>query len=911
MSEPDGRTLSNLRKRRGVARASVTRLSTRLKDLEGNPGESTTLDLAQRMTQKLDALDAEFRTHHHALIDLIDDEETLEKEQTTLDEHDDFAAELSVRIKRLISACTSSPDAPPRKIASRRLSHLQKNVSAINEAIPTLTGSSDDVCLLHQYQEQLSDYKREYTDVRGSLLTLDLEESDGLIVSQVSLEKEIFECSLKIKKLLYESSHPPDSLGTSSDGKGVKLPKLDVPTFDGNILNWRSFWEQFHVSVHNRSNLSDSEKLVYLRHSLKDGSAKNVIEGLSRSGEYYAEAIECLRSRYDRPRLIHQTHVRMILEAPALKDGSGKELRRLHDTVQQHIRALKAMDYEPSGPFITSVLELKLDVDTMSEWQRHSQDTVDVPHYQKLLDFIDLRAQASETSVSSHKGSLRSEHHVIKKNFLPSKSIVSCATSTTNPASHCVLCQVDKHPLYACKKFKSMSHDQMVSTLKTNSLCMNCLRPGHFVKQCKSLHHCRICQKPHHTLLHVEDKEKPPNSLQSDSNSKFTSNHTAKSISSHAAAGTTSNSLLMTCRILVVAPDNSPVEVRALLDSASSASFVSERLTQALCLPRTSQTARISGVAGLSHDSPLQSIANFTISPVRSSSKRFDITAIVVPRVTCDLPLHPISYCPAWNHLSDIPLADPDFGHPGRIDILLGVDIFVDVLLHGRRFGPPGSPVAFETEFGWVLAGHVDASTPTRHIASHHASLATGDDLLRKFWEIEENPKGDSKFSPEEQSVVQHFKDNHRRTETGRFIVPLPKKPHAKPIGESRCQAVRRFLTLERVLQSKNELDAFNAVMDEYFKMGHAETVPAVDLEKPQENVFYLPMHVVRKESSTTTKIRAVFDASAKSSTGISLNDTLLVGPTVHPLLIDVLLCFGCIELHSLLMSVECTVPLS
>ena len=145
----------------------------------------------------------------------------------------------------------------------------------------------------------------------------------------------------------------------------MKLPKLDVPTFDGNILNWKSFWKQFCVSVHNRTNLSDSEKLVYLQHALKGGSAKQVIEGLSHSGEYYAEAIESLQSRYNRPRLIHQTHVHMILEAPSLKEGSGKELRHLHDTVQQHLRALKAMDYEPSGPFITSVLELKLDVSTM------------------------------------------------------------------------------------------------------------------------------------------------------------------------------------------------------------------------------------------------------------------------------------------------------------------------------------------------------------------------------------------------------------------------------------------------------------------------------------------------------------------------------------------------------------------
>ena len=85
----------------------------------------------------------------------------------------------------------------------------------------------------------------------------------------------------------------------------------------------------------------------------------------------------------------------------------GKELRRLHDTVLQHIRALKAMECEPSGPFITSVIELKLDTTTMFEWQKHSQAATSVPHYQELLNFINLRAQASETSTTkSPKGEL-------------------------------------------------------------------------------------------------------------------------------------------------------------------------------------------------------------------------------------------------------------------------------------------------------------------------------------------------------------------------------------------------------------------------------------------------------------------------------------------------------------------------
>ena len=80
--------------------------------------------------------------------------------------------------------------------------------------------------------------------------------------------------------------------------------------------------------------------------------------------------------------------------------------------------------------------------------------------------------------------------------------------------------------------------------------------------------------------------------------------------------------------------------------------------------------------------------------------------------------------------------------------------------------------------------------------------------------------------------------------------------------------------------------------MQEYFDLGHAEPVPAEDLDLVPSSVFYLPMHVVYKSSSSTTKIRPVFNASAKSASGVSLNDTLLVGPTVHSPLTDVLLRF-------------------
>ena len=99
----------------------------------------------------------------------------------------------------------------------------------------------------------------------------------------------------------------------------------------------------------------------------------------------------------------------------------------------------------------------------------------------------------------------------------------------------------------------------------------------------------------------------------------------------------------------------------------------------------------------------------------------------------------------------------------------------------------------------------------------------------------------DSVPSREECTIVRHFRDNYSRTDSGRFVVPLPKKPDAKAIGESRSQAVRRFLSLERLFHAKNQFDEFGSVMKEYFDMGHAEPVPLSDLEKPQHQVFTYP----------------------------------------------------------------------
>ena len=115
---------------------------------------------------------------------------------------------------------------------------------------------------------------------------------------------------------------------------GIQLPKIEVPTFDGNILSWRIFSEEFNSTIHSKTHLTDTDKLTYLRGTLKDGPAHHVVSGLMQTSESYMEAIRYLQERYDRPCILHQAHVRKIQEATPLKTGSGQELRRLHDLLR-------------------------------------------------------------------------------------------------------------------------------------------------------------------------------------------------------------------------------------------------------------------------------------------------------------------------------------------------------------------------------------------------------------------------------------------------------------------------------------------------------------------------------------------------------------------------------------------------
>ncbi|GFQ79177.1 uncharacterized protein TNCT_189691 [Trichonephila clavata] len=206
-----------------------------------------------------------------------------------------------------------------------------------------------------------------------------------------------------------------------------------------------------------------------------------------------------------------------------------------------------------------------------------------------------------------------------------------------------------------------------------------------------------------------------------------------------------------------------------------------------------------------------------------------------------------------------------------------------------RHLNVPGhSLTAIETIFGWVVLGK------TKHfcqrIISNLASYNAVEFQLDKFWQLEELSET-KPFTNEEIACENHFKSTYTRDSTGRFAVKFPFRDSSDKLGSSRDIAVHRLQQIERRFSKNQSLsDQYHKFMDDYLKLGHMELIPENEIDVPASSSFYLPHHPVPNKNGD--KFRVVFDGSAKSSSGISLNDKLMVGPQLQTDLTTLLLRF-------------------
>jgi len=225
---------------------------------------------------------------------------------------------------------------------------------------------------------------------------------------------------------------------------------------------------------------------------------------------------------------------------------------------------------------------------------------------------------------------------------------------------------------------------------------------------------------------------------------------------------------------------------------------------------------------------------------------------------------------------SNIKLADPEFHLPRPINLLIGSGSTLALFSIGQiNLSCKDHELYLQkTRLGWIIAGSAPSKPPSR---TSTCGLTNLEEQVAKFWTIEELVM--DKHQPREEIDCEaHFTRSVFRDKNGRYTVSLPFRKSSKRLGDSKNMAFRRLIALERKLRTDHALKIeYSRIMEEYLKLEYMSVI-----DDPEDDGYYMPHHAVIKESSNTTKVRVVFDASAKTSNGVSLNDVLMVGPTIQ-----------------------------
>ncbi|XP_014214634.1 uncharacterized protein LOC106643863 [Copidosoma floridanum] len=314
-----------------------------------------------------------------------------------------------------------------------------------------------------------------------------------------------------------------------------------------------------------------------------------------------------------------------------------------------------------------------------------------------------------------------------------------------------------------------------------------------------------------------------------------------------------------------------PVLISIISTFTTHTAYADSHLTESLKLPVKDCSVSIGAVDDLCTISKKCIKLTF-----QSNHTKFgkELEFLIVPKITNLVP-DEIFPRELYHIPKNIQLADPKFHIPQAVDILLSSGTTLAVLAVGQLNITHNTTniILQKTSLGWIAAGGSDNISTSRKASCNVVKLDT---MIERFWLVEEIDTEPSK-SRDEIACEKHFVNNTRRDPTGRYIVRLPFRCNKFELGESCSQALNRFYSLERKFKvNPNFKVEYEKVMQEYIDLNH------MSLANDTVGGYYLPHHAIIKSSSETTKLRVVFDASAKTSTGISLNEVLLVGPTIQ-----------------------------
>ncbi|CAJ0593560.1 unnamed protein product [Cylicocyclus nassatus] len=699
------------------------------------------------------------------------------------------------------------------------------------------------------------------------------------------------------------------------------LSRLDLPVFDGNLLDYPEFMARFSTLIGNKKDLDDATKFSLLKSCLK-GRALQSIHGLALTAHNYSIALDILKSRYDDKVTTCHILFTQLASLPAC-DEQGKHLQSLYNKMYSLTRQFCSFEDDTKEIALGAILLNKLPrfVRSMiydragktrnltpSELLQISTDIVHKEATLQEIEYYNRRTDRCEDIYfASHAQRKRSTPYT-QKRFPSSKT-----TSNENikPPSlrikACSFCDSKEHNAIRCTTWPTAQ--QRIQVIKERKLCFNCLSPKHRTKECPSTRTCQQCAKRHHTSICLQNRppsqqtyqqRRPPEDRESNRRSREMSQmHFAEGSpnvnQSNPQVITEQNDivavvqhtplnkqpiLLMCANVDVSNPEtpNERIAAMAFFDSGSSRSYITKELAKELHLSQ-GQMEEVS-IYTFASGSPLSLLTTLHSIGIYTSKGGQILCVKAIETLTKELKIVQQNFEDSATLVST----------KKKPSLLIGADYFWDVLFFDDFYIQSISSGyhLVHSAVGDIITGKtLWQSKNMEHCFNIDESQEENlDKLVTQLWLHDD--VHDS-YSEDDSKCLRNFNETIYFDEIeGRYVVQLPFKGDKRDLPNNIQLAYARLLHNMKHLQHCPEtLNRYHALIQEQLRKGIIEAVHEPKLPKL---CHYLPHHAVISEEKRSTKLRCVYDGSAKSKGKPSLNELLYRGPVFLPDITGILL---------------------
>jgi len=652
---------------------------------------------------------------------------------------------------------------------------------------------------------------------------------------------------------------------TEVEKNHIRLPKISLPTFGGNILEWIEFKECFDAAI-NETNLNDVEKFAYLKGQLS-GGALSTISGLSLTSKNYAVAFDLLSEKYGDKGILIRAHIRELLALESVSNTNSVNFQNFVDKILIQTRSLQSLGVSKDNfdIFLSEIVLCRIPYNlklAYLKFESSNQTLENLLHLlQKELKCIEAAKTAQNEKDPCNQNFKRLQN--FSKKPIETKSLnrnqTSLSFSSVSKTMTCLICKNNSHKTRECRLMLDLDNvDDRIELIKKHRICFNCLGP-HFSNNCTSKGKCSHCGKSHHSLIHKAEK-------------------TSQKITSQTTLEVKNNtSMIPVVNLNLVTVENNSFEIGALLDTGSHRSFISADCCINLKYKVVSKRHyTINGFGNSQFENELEEIECKFFDQL--SEKWKPIRFLKFPSLSQNVP----SSLP--QNLVHSVTGESSYKIPQVINAIIGCDNFYKIVTWDIKI-LPNDMCAIKTRSGWSFLGSSDSRLTNASFLAVHTLPQFPDVCIEQFWKTETLEEENLVPLPEKLSNIPTINE-----ENGRYIVKFPWKSDKILSLTYETPAMHRLKFVVKKLVASCKLKEYDKIMKGYLENDIAEEVP--DLEPPGR-VRILPHHPVFKPGSTTTKMRIVLDASAKSPGGdFSINDCLHAGSNHLSNLLGVLLRF-------------------